>query len=307
MNQHSSIKGRGSLIERATQIYDFSAALKGRAAPAVDVPADAPLPPPVDVPVAPGAPDAPVTRAPAWTGPVQPIDRDALAQGGFLLPEGPVTVMSEEFRLLKRDLLAQLRDNSRGNRILVCSPNSGEGKSFCAINLALSLAAEKDLEILLVDADFGSPSIPQSLGLNPGPGLMDALADPMIAIEDCIVRTDLPSLSVLSAGQRSNNDTEYLTSSRTQHLLARLTEGRPERVLIFDSPPLLGASPAAVLAGHAAIALLVVQADRTSESAVREAAALLKGGVQVRLLLNAARFTTGRHFGHYHDKGEGRG
>ncbi|EAT06873.1 putative exopolysaccharide biosynthesis protein [Sphingomonas sp. SKA58] len=307
MNQHSSIKGRGSLIERATQIYDFSAALKGRAAPAVDVPADAPLPPPVDVPVAPGAPDAPVTRAPAWTGPVQPIDRDALAQGGFLLPEGPVTVMSEEFRLLKRDLLAQLRDNPRGNRILVCSPNSGEGKSFCAINLALSLAAEKDLEILLVDADFGSPSIPQSLGLNPGPGLMDALADPMIAIEDCIVRTDLPSLSVLSAGQRSNNDTEYLTSSRTQHLLARLTEGRPERVLIFDSPPLLGASPAAVLAGHAAIALLVVQADRTSESAVREAAALLKGGVQVRLLLNAARFTTGRHFGHYHDKGEGRG
>ena len=307
MNQHSSIKGRGSLIERATQIYDFSAALKGRAAPAVDVPADAPLPPPVDVPVAPGAPDAPVTRAPAWTGPVQPIDRDALAQGGFLLPEGPVTVMSEEFRLLKRDLLAQLRDNPRGNRILVCSPNSGEGKSFCAINLALSLAAEKDLEILLVDADFGSPSIPQSLGLNPGPGLMDALADPMIAIEDCIVRTDLPSLSVLSAGQRSNNDTEYLTSSRTQHLLARLTEGRPERVLIFDSPPLLGASPAAVLAGHAAIALLVVQADRTSESAVREAAALLKGGVQVRLLLNAARFTTGRHFGHYHDRGEGRG
>ena len=141
MNQHSSIKGRGSLIERATQIYDFSAALKGRAAPAVDVPADAPLPPPVDVPVAPGAPDAPVTRAPAWTGPVQPIDRDALAQGGFLLPEGPVTVMSEEFRLLKRDLLAQLRDNPRGNRILVCSPNSGEGKSFCAINLALSLAA----------------------------------------------------------------------------------------------------------------------------------------------------------------------
>ena len=306
MNQHSSIKGRGSLIERATEIYDFSAALKGRAAPAVDVPAD--TPPPVVPGAAPLDPvAAPAMRAPAWTGPVQPIDRDALAQGGFLLPEGPVTVMSEEFRLLKRDLLAQLRDNPRGNRILVCSPNSGEGKSFCAINLALSLAAEKDLEILLVDADFGSPSIPQSLGLNPGPGLMDALADPMIAIEDCIVRTDLPSLSVLSAGQRSNNDTEYLTSSRTQHLLARLTEGRPERVLIFDSPPLLGASPAAVLAGHAAIALLVVQADRTSESAVREAAALLKGGVQVRLLLNAARFTTGRHFGHYHDKGEGRG
>ena len=140
MNQHSSIKGRGSLIERATEIYDFSAALKGRAAPAVDVPAD--TPPPVVPGAAPLDPvAAPAMRAPAWTGPVQPIDRDALAQGGFLLPEGPVTVMSEEFRLLKRDLLAQLSDNPRGNRILVCSPNSGEGKSFCAINLALSLAA----------------------------------------------------------------------------------------------------------------------------------------------------------------------
>jgi protein-tyrosine kinase len=306
MNQHSSIKGRGSLIERATEIYDFSAALKGRAAPAVDVPAD--TPPPVVPDAAPLDPvAAPAMRAPAWTGPVQPIDRDALAQGGFLLPEGPVTVMSEEFRLLKRDLLAQLRDNPRGNRILVCSPNSGEGKSFCAINLALSLAAEKDHEILLVDADFGSPSIPASLGLDPGPGLMDALADPLIAIEDCIIRTDLRSLAVLPAGQRSNNDTEYLASARTQQLLARLTEGRPERILIFDSPPLLAASPAAVLASHAAIALLVAQADRTSESALREAVALLKGGAQVRLLLNAVRFTSGRRFGHYQDKGEGRG
>ena len=306
MNQHSSIKGRGSLIERATEIYDFSAALKGRAAPAVDVPAD--TPPPVVPDAAPLDPvAAPAMRAPAWTGPVQPIDRDALAQGGFLLPEGPVTVMSEEFRLLKRDLLAQLRDNPRGNRILVCSPNSGEGKSFCAINLALSLAAEKDHEILLVDADFGSPSIPASLGLAPGPGLMDALADPLVAIEDCIIRTDLRSLAVLPAGQRSNNDTEYLASARTQQLLARLTEGRPERILIFDSPPLLAASPAAVLASHAAIALLVAQADRTSESALREAVALLKGGAQVRLLLNAVRFTSGRRFGHYQDKGEGRG
>jgi Mrp family chromosome partitioning ATPase len=133
---------------------------------------------------------------------------------------------------------------------------------------------------------------------------MDALADPTIAIEDIVIRSDLPSLSVLPAGQRSNADTEYLSSARTEQLLSRLTEGRPERIIIFDSPPLLAASPAAVLASHVAIALLVVRADSTSESALRDAAGLLKGGAQVQLLLNAVRFNGGgRRFGSYYAKG----
>ncbi|MDR7154464.1 exopolysaccharide/PEP-CTERM locus tyrosine autokinase [Sphingobium xenophagum] len=307
MNQHSPIKG-GSLIERATEIYDFSAALRGRAAPAVEMPADAPpLAAPVAVAPAALAPAPTGFRALPWTGPIQPIDRIALAEAGLLQPDGPVTAMSEEFRLLKRDLLAQLQDNKRGNRILVCSPHSGDGKSFCAINLALSLAAEKDREILLIDADFGKPGIPAALGLEAGPGLMDALADPMVAIEDCVIRTDIPSLSILPAGQRSNADTEFLSSARTEQLLARLTEGRPDRILVFDSPPLLAASPAAVLASHVAIALLVVRADKTSEAAVRDAIGLLKGGAQVQLLINAVRFTGGgRRFGSYYAKGEPR-
>ncbi|WP_313807698.1 AAA family ATPase [Sphingobium sp.] len=304
MSKMKSLSG-GSLIERATEIYDFSAALRGRAAPAVEVPEDEPpLSPAVEiVQPAPVAVDVPETshRAPDWTGPVQPIDRIALVEAGYLLPDGPVSAMSEEFRLLKRDLLAELAGNARGNRVLICSAQSGEGKSFCAINLALSLAAEKEREILLVDADFGKPGIPEALGLTTGPGLMDALADPAIAIEDCVLRTDIPSLSVLPAGQRSNNDTEYLASARTEMLLNRLTEGRPDRIILFDSPPLLAASPAAVLASHAAVALLVVRADRTTESALRDAASLLKGASQVKLLLNGVRFSTGgRRFGSYH-------
>ena len=300
MNKHSSLSN-GSLIERATEIYDFTAALRGRAAPDVDVPAEAlaATVPAVELPSSIGAGAA--VQAPEWTGPVQPIDRIALAEAGYLLPDGPVSAMSEEFRLLKRDLLSQLAGDPRGNYILVCSAHSGEGKSFCAINLALSLAAEKEREILLVDADFGKPGIPEALGLTSGPGLMDALADPTISVEDCIIRTDLLSLSVLPAGRRSNNDTEYLASSRTQALLNRLTEGRPDRVIIFDSPPLLAASAGAVLASHAAIALLVVRADETSESALRDAAGMLKGAGQVQLLLNGVSFSgTGRRFGSYY-------
>ncbi|WP_336972602.1 AAA family ATPase [Sphingobium aromaticiconvertens] len=291
-----------SLLERAAEIYDFGAALRGRAAPAMDIPADLPPAPPVyDSPVEAAA----TPRARDWTGPVQPLDRVKMAEAGFIQPDGPVTALSEEFRVLKRALLGQLANNPRGNRILICSAYSGEGKTFCAINLALSLAAEKDREILLVDADVAKPSITDALGITAGPGLLDALADPVIAIEDCIQRTDIPSLSILPAGQRSNNDTEYLASARTEALLARLTHGRPDRIILFDSPPLLLASAAAVLASHAAIALLVVRADSTPESALRDAAGQLKGGAQVQLMLNGVQFSTsGRRFGSYYPKGE---
>jgi protein-tyrosine kinase len=311
MTKPSAVPPKGSLLERATEIYDFGAALRGRGAPAVEIPADLPPAPPVYAPEPVAAPvDQPVAnvaqpRARDWTGSVQPLDRDKLAEAGFILPDGSATMLSEEFRVLKRALLAQLAGNARGNRILICSAYSGEGKTFCAINLALSLAAEKDREILLVDADFGKPSIPEMLGLTAGPGLMDALADPAIAIEDCVLRTDLPSLSILPAGQRSNDDIEHLASARTGALLARLTEGRPERIILFDSPPLLAASAAPVLASHAAIALLVVRADSTPESALRDAAGLLKGGAQVQLMLNAVQFSAGgRRYGSYYPKGD---
>jgi protein-tyrosine kinase len=301
MNKPEFTSSSRSLLERAAEVYDFGAALRGRAAPPLTGPVPEPIaPPPVAAPEAPATPG--VLRARDWTGPAQRLDRAALVEAGFIQPDGPVTALSEEFRLLKRGLLARLKGQERGNRVLVCSAHSGEGKSFCAINLALSLAAERDREILLVDGDFGKPELPSVLGLTTGPGLMDALADPFLAVEDLVIRTDMPSLSILPAGTRSNNDTELLASSRTDALLARLMEGRPDRIVLFDSPPLLAASSGAVLAAHAAIALLVVRADRTAESALRDAASMVSGaGAEVQLLLNAVSFSaSGRRFGSYY-------
>jgi exopolysaccharide/PEP-CTERM locus tyrosine autokinase len=334
MTKHSSITGgtpADSLLERAMDIYDFGAALRGDAAPKIDVPADAPLvmaPPPVAPFAAPmTALDTPTQHIPAqaapalrpWSGPVRAIDRSTLIDAGFVLPDGPVSGISEEFRILKRELLDQLRERAatdatgNGGALLICSAHSGEGKTFCAVNLALSLAAEKDVDVLLVDADVANPSVLATLGLSSGtaeeveamPGLMDVLADPALAVEDCVIRTDIPSLAILPAGTQTNNDTEYLASARTQRLLASLTHGRPNRIVIFDSPPLLAASPAAVLAGHVAMALLVVRADRTSESALRDAATMLKGCGDVRLILNSISFSTGgRRFGNYYGRGK---
>jgi Mrp family chromosome partitioning ATPase len=188
---------------------------------------------------------------------------------------------------------------------LVCSPLPGEGKTFCAVNLALAISAEKDTEVVLVDADFAKPSVPQVLGLKAGPGLMDVLARPELEVEDCVLTTDIPGLFVLPAGNLTATDSEYLASGRTAEVLARLTQGAPNRMVIFDSPPALAASPASELAGHVGQALVICRADRTGQSALADALSLLAACPDIKLLLNAANFSpSGRRFGSYYGYGE---
>ncbi|QDH34757.1 AAA family ATPase [Porphyrobacter sp. YT40] len=264
-------------------------------------------PPPVAEPAAPApapAPEAP--RAVAFCGPSAAIDRETLREGGLIVPEDPVTGLLEEFRIVKRELLADARAGGRAlaRRILVCSPHQGEGKTYCAINLAIALAAERGLEVLLVDADVVRPSVTERLGIEAEQGLMDALADPAIRPESLVIRTDIDGLFVLPAGLASSRDAEYLASARTAEVLDRLTEGAPDRIVIFDTPPALAASPAAELAQHVGQALLVVRADETSRAALEDAQQLLSACADIKLLLNAARYSpSGRRFGSYGTKG----
>ena len=284
-----------------------------RPAPAPQPPAPAPVAPqPVSVakpaPVAaPAAPKPEAPRAVAFGGPIVPIDRDHLRDGGLIVPEDPVTGLLEEFRIVKRELLADARAGASAlaRRILVCSPHPGEGKTFCATNLAIALAAERGLEVLLVDADVVKPSVALRLGIDSEQGLMDALADPAIRPESLVIRTDIEGLFVLPAGTATSRDAEYLASARTGELLDRLTQGAPDRIVIFDTPPALAASPAAELAQHVGQALLVVRADETSRAALEDAQQLLSACGDIKLLLNAARYSpSGRRFGTYGTKGK---
>ena len=225
-------------------------------------------------------------------------------------PGGKVTALLEEFRIVKRKLLtqaAELRRRGAGSsaqRILISSPHPGEGKTYCSVNLALSMAAEKEGEILLVDADFAKPSVLEVLGLPDGPGLMDALTDESADVADFVMATDVPGLWVLPAGSATNSDSEYLSSSRTPRILDRLTEGAPHRMVIFDSSPALAASAAAELAKYVAQAVMIVRADKTGQGALEDAIELLSACPNVQLLLNAAQFSpSGRRFGDYGYRG----
>ena len=253
---------------------------------------------------------APVAKAVRFSGEQHPINRQHLRDQGLIVPEGSVTGLLEEFRIIKRQLLlgaGQLAQHGMGvaaQRVLICSPHPGEGKSFTAVNLALAIAAEKETEVLLVDADFAKPSVLSMLGLPGGPGLMDALSDPSVDAANCVIGTDVPGLWVMPAGNATTTDSEFLSSSRTRAVLDRLVEGAPQRFVIFDSPPALAASPAAELAKYVGQAVLVARADKTGQGSLVDAVSLLSACPNIQLLLNAVHFSpSGRRFGSYYGYG----
>lgn len=319
MTEMRPIRKRGSLLERAAESFDFGSAFAApegsRAAPSADDRAS-PLADMMPIPAGPlpidGARDIerprPAVAAAGLAGPgeVARVDRDRLAGMGLLVPGAPVGPLAEEFRLVKRQLLTTARTISgalgdRSRIVLVCSANPNDGKTFCAINLALSLAAERDTDVILVDGDVSKPDIMSRLGVADGAGLLDALTNPDLPIENCVVSTDIAGLRLLPAGTRSNHDTELLASDRTAALLNALAGVNPRRIIIIDSPPILAASPAAALAHHAGQALLVVRADHTCDSDLRDAVNLLDGCAHVQLVLNAVTFAARRrHFGSYY-------
>ena len=311
MNKHSALRTE-SLLERAAELYGFAvptarpADPAAQAAPRPEPETAAPAFEPRPAQARPNPPpprSAPAARA---ASPMQPIDRKLLREAGFIEPEAPVGPLAEEFRIVKRRLLLGTHGKSavpadRKQTVLICSSQAGEGKTFAAINLALSLAAEQDTEVLLVDADFNKPAILSTLGLEAERGLVDALADPSLDPESLVLRTDVRGLSVLPAGRHVTNVTELLASGRTPEVLDLLTRDRPRRIVLFDSPPALLASPASVLASHVGQLLMVVRADSTTEADLREALGLLSGCPQVSLLLNGTGFAAnGQRFGSYY-------
>lgn len=231
------------------------------------------------------------------------VNRADLIDQGFVMPDAAITALAEEFRIVKRTLLLNAIGPTalpNGRRILICSAQANEGKTFCAVNLALSMANERDIEVLLIDGDFAKPTVLSTLGIDGPVGLMDALADTDIDVETLIIKTDVGNLSVLPSGKYTNEATELIAADRTRAIIERLS-AKPNRIILFDSPPALAASPASVLAYHVGQVLLVVRADRTGEAELRDAVLLLGGCEEIQLLLNGARFApNARRFGSYY-------
>ncbi|HET8831971.1 MAG TPA: XrtA-associated tyrosine autokinase [Casimicrobiaceae bacterium] len=247
---------------------------------------------------------APPTPSDAATRRVD-LDLPLLNTRGFITPESAKSQIADEFRVLKRPLIRNALGKARvrnGNLVMVTSALPGEGKTFTSVNLALSIAMEIDSTVLLVDGDVAHPSIPALLGVPHGPGLLDLLTRDDINFTDAMIRTNVDKLAVLPAGSRHRRSTELLASEQMANLLRELASRYSDRVIIFDSPPLLATTEARVLATHMGQIVMVVAADATSQHAVGQALATIESCDVVLMALNKARRTdVGTYYGYYGD------
>lgn len=222
------------------------------------------------------------------------INMEGMRATGIVTANAEGSLVAEEFRLVKRPLLLKAFDRGpgairNGNLIMVSSSNANEGKTFCALSLAMSIAVERDLTVMLVDADLANPNVPEMLGFEAELGLLDMLADDDLELSDVLVRTSLKNLTVLPAGRSHHLATELLASERMERLVEDIAQRYSDRVIIFDSPPTLVSSIPGVLALHVGQIVYVVQADLTTQGAIDAGLGLISACKNIYLLLNKTR------------------
>jgi len=220
------------------------------------------------------------------------LDLAQLAGAGYLVPGSPRSTLADEMRAIKQPLLKSARADAaapirHGNLIMLTSALPGEGKTFCAVNLALSIASEVDSSVLLVDADVVRPALLQRLGLAGSyKGLLDLLTEPTLDLSEVILKTDVPKLSVIPAGTPRPNATELLASMTMQQLLEDISSRYADRIVIFDAPPLLPTTESRVLAEHMGQILMVVNEGVTSRAELTQAYTSLQSCPIVLSMLN---------------------
>jgi len=229
------------------------------------------------------------------TGSVQIPFRE-LRNLGMLTPDNPRSAIAEEYRTIKRPLLINIAGDSvttpipHGNLIMVTSALEGDGKTFCAISLALSIAMEQDKTVLFVDADTSKADAGKMLGVAAtSPGLIDLLQNTRANVADFILPTNVKKLRILPAGSLHTHANELLASARMQQLMLELSEEDPDRVVIFDSPPLLLTTEATVLSDFMGQIVFVVSAELTPQHAVRQAIEQIGEEKMVGMVLNRSR------------------
>lgn len=229
------------------------------------------------------------------------LSLDRLSAQGIITPQAAKSKTSEEYRLIKLPLLRNAFAKGaaavdRGNLIMVTSSQPGEGKTFTSINLAISISMEMDKKVLLVDADVARPSVARYLGIEATEGLVDVLLNPSLDLAQCMLRTNIPNLTILTSGTSFPRSTELLASQAMSDMVEEFSTRYPDRIVIFDTAPLLASSEAAVMANLAGQIVMVVEAERTQRHVLAEALGLLDQNKIIGMVLNKSRSPKGTDY-----------
>ena len=295
-------------IERPDLIRRAAARLGGQAltADAISGKGDALAPSPVERKAGGDGLSSSQGNDAARGGRVVNLSPTVMAANGIFMPSAGAGFVPtiEEFRLIKRHVLsivarARATMGSAANRILVTSARPGDGKTFTAINLALSLASEHDRRVLLVDADAQRQSMRRYLGVDADLGWIDLLSNESVMLSDVLLRTNIPNLSVITSGRLSSNMPELISSRAMSQFVAEVTESDPERLVIFDSLPCLVSNEPALFAELVGQVVFVVAADETRRDEVQTSLSLVNSCPTVSLVLNKGASLLSEQFGKY--------
>lgn len=233
------------------------------------------------------------------------IDMLALKDRGIVTPSDPRTQVADEFRIIKRPIIANAKGKGaapipNANLIMVTSALPGEGKTFTSINLAMSMAMELDSTVLLVDADVARPAVLNTLGLKPAQGLLDVLTKESVDLGSVLLKTNVEKLTILPSGSHHPRATELLASDAMNQLLAEMATRYSDRIIIFDSPPLLVATESPVLATHMGQVVIVVEAEKTPHATIKDALSKIGEGPVKLMVLNKSKRESGAGaYGYY--------
>ena len=234
------------------------------------------------------------------------LDFDKMDEAGFLVPDTTRRRLSEEYRIIKRPILMNAFGHGaapveKGNLVGITSARANEGKTYTTLNLAISLAMELDITILLVDTDLLKVSLTKQLGLENEPGLMDVIKSPNMDLSDVILATDLPRLKVLPAGAISKNPTEILASTRMRNMINEMSDRYNDRIILFDTPPLMETTEGNVIMNFIGQVLVVVESSVTPSNIVKDAVSQIPSDKVIGMILNKSRQpgSGGYYGGHY--------
>jgi len=248
--------------------------------------------------------------SPAYSTAQINLNLAAISASGLLTPDAARSQLADEFRVIKRPLIANAMGRGiapvpNGNLIMVTSALPGEGKSFSAINLAISIAMELDNTVMLVDADVARPSVLNMLGLPPAKGLLDILNENSVDISGVLLRTNIEKLSILPSGTPHPRATELLASDTMIRLLDDMASRYSDRIIVFDSPPLLLTTESRVLATHMGQVVMIVNAENTAQAAVKQAIATIEACPLKMMVLNQVRTSKTDGYGYGYGYGYG--
>ena len=238
------------------------------------------------------------------------LDLSELEKKNFVSLSSERRLINEEYRVIKRKLInnafgALSSTLKHPNLILVTSSRPGEGKTFSAINLALSIALEQDKTVLLVDSDVLRPSVSKSLNIKYDIGLTDYLLSDEIQVSDIMLSTNVERLKIITAGRPHHLSTELLASERMLMLANEFASRYPDRIVIFDAPPLLGVNETAVMASMCGQAVVVLEENRTKIAEIEQAVSLLPKDIATGFLINKAHRNQGKGYGYGYYYGAG--